>query len=63
MSIRRDTADPGAPVDMTAWRLRRQRNCPLVKAACKLGDSAILAVVLRVHPVALCLAARRERAA
>lgn len=50
-----------APVRVA--NLRRQRNCPLIKAACRLGDPAVLAVVLRVHPAALCAAARRERAA
>lgn len=41
----------------------RQRRCPLLRAAARLGDPAVMAAVARLHPPARCPAARRERAA
>jgi hypothetical protein len=38
-----------------------QHRCPLVRAALRLGDPAILAAVTRWHPPSRCAAARRER--
>lgn len=37
-----------------------QRECPLVRAAVRLGDPRVLAAVARIHPALCCPAARRE---
>ena len=62
-SVRQDTG-PVPLADAAAELLARlrQRRCPLLAAAVRLADPAVLAVVQLVHPPEFCPAARREAA-
>lgn len=56
----------GAPVQLLntdEWTVPRtpdQARCPLIRAAWRLGDPDVIAVVARVHPARYCPAARRS---
>lgn len=51
------------PSKETSMRIvtRSRAGCPLLKAAVRTGDSALVAAVERWHPVSQCPAARRDR--
>jgi hypothetical protein len=42
-------------------QLERQRRCPLVRAACRLGEPTVVADVLRLHRPRQCSAVTRAR--
>jgi hypothetical protein len=49
------------PTLLHRTQLERQRRCPLVRGACRTGEPAVVASVLRLHRPWQCPAAQRRK--